>query len=208
MSMFLKGGSGYLVKTFLKHHVIFTEGSKGEQAYVLLEGRVEISGEVNGRKKVFAVLKPVSIFGEMALFLDDQSRTATAVAMDDCKVVIINRYDLEKYIEESPQIVSTILNVLVHRLKLATKKALQVPNVPLSVCRILDLFAKTGQMELPLDPAVRTLSDIFLVDSQQIQGVLNKLSGDGLVSIEGSGGMRRLHLLEEDFLDVALHKKS
>ncbi len=207
MSMFLKSGSGYLVKTFLKHHVIFTEGYRGEEAYVLLEGRVEISGNVNGRKKVFAVLKPVSIFGEMALFLDDQTRTATAVAMDDCKVVLINRYDLDKYIEESPQIISTILNVLVNRLKTATKKALQAPNLPLSVCRIFDLFAKTGQMNIPYDHAVRILSDIFLVNPAQIQGLIEKLQGDGLLAVEGSGGKRSLVLLEENFLEAATRRR-
>ncbi|MDK2954705.1 MAG: family transcriptional regulator, cyclic receptor protein [Desulfovibrionales bacterium] len=197
----LKSGSGYLVKSFLKHHVIFTEGSKGEEAYVLLEGRVEISGSINGRKKVFAVLKPVSIFGEMALFLGDQARTATAVAMDDCKVVIINSYDLEKYIEQSPQIVATILNVLVSRLKVATKRALQVPNLHISVCRIFDLFAKTGQMEIPYDHAVRIISDVFLVNASQLQDFLKQLAADGLISIEGSGGKRSIVLLEENFLE-------
>jgi CRP-like cAMP-binding protein len=167
----------------------------------LLEGRIEISGSVNGRKKVFAVLKPVSIFGEMALFLDDQTRTATAVAMDDCRVVLINRYDLEKYIEQSPQIVATILNVLVNRLKVATKKALQVPNLRMSICRIFDLFAKTGQMEVPYDHAVRILSDVFLVNASQIQDFLEKLVEDELVSIKGSGGKRSIVLLQENFLE-------
>ena len=50
----------FLQRSVLKHNVIFTEGSRGDEAYLLVDGKVEISGSVDGRKKVFAVLQPVA----------------------------------------------------------------------------------------------------------------------------------------------------
>ena len=92
----------FLQRTVLKHNVLFTEGSKGDEAYILTEGKIEISGTVAGRKKVFAVLSPVSMFGEMALFLEKHARTATAIALEDAKVVVLHGDDLESYIQTAP----------------------------------------------------------------------------------------------------------
>ena len=96
----------FLQRSVLKHNVIFTEGSRGDEAYLLVDGKVEISGSVDGRKKVFAVLQPVAMFGEMAVFLEDHGRTATAIALEDCKLVVLNRDDLQGYIDSSPPAIS------------------------------------------------------------------------------------------------------
>lgn len=173
----------FLQRTVLKHNVIFTEGSRGEEAYLLVDGKVEISGSVDGRKKVFAVLQPVSIFGEMALFLEDQGRTATAIALEDSKVVVLNREDLEGYINEAPPAISAMLSVMVTRLKSTTKKALRAPNVPLGIVRILDLFTLNGKNDILYDSAVRHMSDIFVCSASTIEGYLQGLVGQGHIAI-------------------------
>lgn len=173
----------FLQRTVLKHNVIFTEGSKGDEAYLLVDGKVEISGSVDGRKKVFAVLQPVSIFGEMALFLEDQGRTATAVALEDSKVVVLGRDDLEGYINSAPPAISAMLNVMVTRLKSTTKKALRAPNVPMGIVRILDLFSLNGKNEVLYDSAVRHMSDIFVCSAATIEGYLQGLAGQGHIAI-------------------------
>lgn len=173
----------FLQRTVLKHNVIFTEGSKGDEAYLLVEGKVEISGSVDGRKKVFAVLQPVSIFGEMALFLEDQGRTATAVALEDSKVVVLGRDDLEGYINTAPPAISAMLNVMVTRLKSTTKKALRAPNVPMGIVRILDLFSLNGKNEVLYDSAVRHMSDIFVCSAATIEGYLQGLASQGHIAI-------------------------
>lgn len=178
----------FLQRTVLKHNVIFTEGSKGEEAYILTEGKVEISGSVDGRKKVFAVLQPVAIFGEMALFLESHGRTATAIALEDSKVVVMNREDLEGYIESAPPAISAILNVMVNRLKNTTKKALRAPNVPLGIVRVLDLFELNGKSEILYDSAVRHLSDIFVCSPATIEGYLQTLTTQGHIAVDTSGG--------------------
>lgn len=173
----------FLQRTVLKHNVIFTEGSKGDEAYLLVEGKVEISGSVDGRKKVFAVLQPVSLFGEMALFLEDQGRTATAVALEDSKVVVLGRDDLEGYINAAPPAISAMLNVMVTRLKSTTKKALRAPNVPMGIVRILDLFSLNGKNEVLYDSAVRHMSDIFVCSAATIEGYLQGLASQGHIAI-------------------------
>ncbi|MDQ7834566.1 MAG: cyclic nucleotide-binding domain-containing protein [Humidesulfovibrio sp.] len=178
----------FLQRTVLKHNVIFTEGSKGDEAYLLVDGKVEISGAVDGRKKVFAILQPVSMFGEMALFLDDRGRTATAIALEDSKVVVLNRDDLEGFIQAAPPAISAMLNTMVARLKSTTKKALRAPNVPMGIVRILDLMESNGCSEIGYDQLVRHMSDIFVCSPQTIEGYIQGLASKHHVLVDTSGG--------------------
>lgn len=177
----------FLQRTVLKHNVIFSEGSKGEEAFILTEGKVEISGAVDGRKKVFAVLSPVAMFGEMALFLESHGRTATAIALEDCKVVVLNADDLDGIIQTAPPVIQAMLNVLVSRLKNTTKKALRAPNVPLGIVRILDLFETNGKSEILYDSAVRHMADIFVCSPASIESYLQTLAAQGHILVDTSG---------------------
>ncbi len=201
--------STFLVKNFLKYSVIFQEGSKGEAAYLLKEGRVEISKVMDGKKKVFAVLKPVSVFGEMAILLDDERRTATAVALEDSKVVEIKKDDFTEYMRKSPPMISTILNVLVHRLRTATQKSLRVPNIFVGICTMLDLFAHHGQTRLNHLDTLNALAKSFNTSRESVEKALEMLERDSLISLESrEDGEKTLVLLEtKDFLGKVAAKR-
>ncbi len=191
----------FLSRTMLKHHVIFHEGTHGDSAYILIRGQVEISGSVDGRKKVFALLNPISIFGEMALFLDDQNRTATAIALMDCEVIEVTRHDLDDYLHSAPQVISSILTVLVARLKTTTKKAMLVPGIPMAIVRMLDLFAANDCMRIGFDNTVRTLAETLVTPKGNIRGYLFGLANGGFISIgKDEHGRKIIRILHHDLL--------
>jgi len=66
---------------YRKYDLIFTEGSPGDCAYMIDEGRIAIIAEKNIH---LAILSTNAIFGEMAL-IDEEVRTATAFALEDCQ---------------------------------------------------------------------------------------------------------------------------
>lgn len=105
-----------------KYDLIFTEGDSGDCAYMIDEGRVAIiSGkDIKGKHKVLAVLGKNSIFGEMAL-IDEEVRTATAFALEDCKLSTITDKTIHFLIEKEPLALSPLLEVLSHRLRQTTK---------------------------------------------------------------------------------------
>lgn len=201
--------STFMVKNFLKYSVIFQEGSKGECAYLLKEGRVEISKILDGKKKVLAVLKPVSVFGEMAILLGDERRTATAVALEDSKVVEIKKSDFEEYMRKSPQMISTILNVMVYRLKTATAKALRVPNLFLGLVNVLDLMGKSGATNINYLNAVNTLSVAFNTPNDSVEKALQMLADDGLLTVQAKGGGEKSLVLSDatDFMGQVMAKR-
>lgn len=187
----------YLMRSFLKYNVIFQEGSRGDAAYLLKEGLVEVSKDIGGKKKVLAILKPISLFGEMAIILEDQKRTATAVALEDVKVVEIKKDDFEEFVRMSPQIMQSVLNILVHRLKAATVKSMRVPSVFHGSALALDLFARHGVTSVDHLAFKKFLSQAFIVPPEQTEPFIETLAGLDLVEMQKqSDGARHIVIKE------------
>lgn len=101
---------------FYPSTLIFEEYSLGDSAYILKEGRVEISMNRNGEKVILAELKPVSIFGEMALLSKEQRRTATAKALDRVKVIKLDKANFDQQLSDTPSIITAVLHGVTQRL--------------------------------------------------------------------------------------------
>lgn len=198
----------YLMRNVLKHNVVFNEATKGDAAYILTEGKIEISGIIEGHKKVFAILKPISIFGEMALFLDDNTRTATAIALEDSKVIVVTKDDLDEFTRNSPKVISSIITVLVSRLKSTTKKAMKVPSVGLGIVRILDLFASNDNTTLRYGKTVRTFAETFICTPDRIEQYIHGLAQQGLIAIgRDETDQRVIQIRERHILNAVLKNK-
>ncbi|GFM36691.1 Crp/Fnr family transcriptional regulator [Desulfovibrio psychrotolerans] len=175
--------TSYVARTFLKYSVIFAENSKGDSAYLLQEGRVELSKEVNGRKKVLAILSPINMFGEMSLVLDDKRRTATAIALDDVRAVEVKQEHFDGFIRESPQIMQTLIDVLVHRLRSSTRKSMQVPSLFQGTCRTIEMLARNGVRQFDYMHALMSLKDAFVSSEDRVLDILSKLEHLKLIKI-------------------------
>ena len=107
---------------YKKYDLIFTEGSPGDCAYMIDKGRVAIiSGKnIHGKHKVLAIFDANAIFGEMAL-IDEEVRTATAFALEDCQLSVIAPKTLHYLIENEPLTLNPLLGVLSQRLRQTTK---------------------------------------------------------------------------------------
>lgn len=202
--------AAFLVRNFLRYSVIFSEGTRGDTAYLLKEGLVEISKVVDGKKKVFAHLRPPSMFGEMAILLEDEKRTATAVALEDSKVIEIKQYDFQQFLKDSPVIISTLVNVLVHRLKTATNKSLRVPNLFTGICNILEMLGEHGVRELNYLSTLNNFSQTFNISKENIDKALGMLEEHELIEFFMNDSRERtIRLLEVKDLahKAAEHKK-
>ncbi|HUH65806.1 MAG TPA: cyclic nucleotide-binding domain-containing protein [Syntrophales bacterium] len=105
--------------TFQDGEIIFEEGSTDDALYVVDYGSVELSKMVKGRKVVIESLQPGYIFGEMA-FLARIPRTATAQAVGETSVGIIDRAFLDAEYSKLSEHFQTIITTLALRLQKAT----------------------------------------------------------------------------------------
>ena len=76
-----------------KGAVIFRKGDVGSRLYAVRSGAVRVSApSEQGKDAIFNLIVPGELFGEIA-FLDGGQRTADAVAIDNCELMIIERRD-------------------------------------------------------------------------------------------------------------------
>lgn len=98
-----------------KGGAIFYEGDKGENAYLIQSGEVEIFTEKDGDRTILGVLGPGEIIGEMALF-GEGTRTASVVALDDVNLIKINKTILENKLLKSDITIQAIVRMIAKRL--------------------------------------------------------------------------------------------
>ena len=122
--------------------VIFNEGSSGDWIYVILGGAVEISKVVQGQKYVVAILKEGEVFGELG-FVGVSKRTATARAIGQTRLGIIDREFLEKEYNQLSSQFRSIFEVIILRFKeLLEKTCTSTKRQELRVERSLSLVFK------------------------------------------------------------------
>jgi hypothetical protein len=95
---------------------VFREGELGTEMFILQEGQVEILKTVAGVDEQLAVLEKGDFFGEMSL-LEDLPRTASARAVNDCKLIRINGSTFDQMLRGKPEIAVRIMRKLSRRLR-------------------------------------------------------------------------------------------
>ena len=99
-------------ETFAAGETVFVEGEPGYTMYVVLEGHVEIC--VGG--KMLEVAGPGSVIGEMAL-INSSTRSATAIAQDDCTLASIDDLQFLSLIVRRPQFALSVMEIMANRLR-------------------------------------------------------------------------------------------
>ncbi|MFA6528732.1 MAG: cyclic nucleotide-binding domain-containing protein [Candidatus Gracilibacteria bacterium] len=97
------------IKRFMAGDVVFKEGDRSSELYIVIEGKVQIvKGVSGGGMKIFAVLDHGGIFGEGAL-LSDKGRGASAQALSDVSLCVLRREDFNKFLKQNPAYAAGLL---------------------------------------------------------------------------------------------------
>ena len=105
--------------------VIVQENDFGDTAYVIEQGQVEVSKELDGHKVHLAYLGAGEIFGEMSM-IDEKPRSATVTAVTETVVSEIRRDDFFNSFQTDPKVALALLKVLFERLREAHAMILQL----------------------------------------------------------------------------------
>jgi len=107
-------------RAYRKGAVVFSEGDAGTSLYLIEKGEVKLTIlSPDGKEVIVALLGPGGFFGELAL-LDGGSRSATAVARSDARLLALEREHLLQFLERHPQAAASLLAALSRRLRRTT----------------------------------------------------------------------------------------
>jgi len=108
-------------RTYVAGEFIFLQGDPGIALYIVREGEVEIRRkDSSGNEYKLANFTKGDFFGELAL-VDGEKRSASAIALTDCRISVLFKPDLDEFIEKFPgkgiKILQGISSVLAERLR-------------------------------------------------------------------------------------------
>ena len=134
-------------KIYEKGDVIFSEFEKGDTFYLIQSGQVQLVKIVNGIEKNRDILKASEIFGEMAI-LENSPRSATAIALDQVKVLEFNKENFEVLMTGNPAIAMKLLKLFVKRIYTQKRRFM--------VLTLGDLQARVGDVFIMLYQTMHT----------------------------------------------------
>ncbi len=105
-----------------KGQIVFREGNRSDFAFIIEDGRIEVSRRrKDGNIEVIDILGYHEIFGEIGM-IDGGPRSATATALQNSKVTLISRNDLNTMARKDYKAWYPIIKALSARLRRSTTR--------------------------------------------------------------------------------------
>jgi CRP-like cAMP-binding protein len=197
------------VREFAKGSTIFRRGEPGNTAFILTEGTVEIFITEGKNKTVLGVLHPISVFGEMALLLKNQQRTASAIAKSDAKLAEISRKDFDDFFKRSPKLISAVLQTMVERLEQTNARVSQSPDLYIIITEMLNLLILHDRIShIGFNQVIDCIENSYKLDSATIIKTMNFLQTLGLIEIRADrhNAVKLIEIIKPtDFIERARH---
>lgn len=117
--------SGPETITFQKGEVILSQGERGDCAFLIQMGSVEVFRMEGGQQKQLGVASPGGIIGEMAL-IDPAPRSAAARALERTICTRITPNMLERALSQAPPLVRYLLRSFIRNIRVANGDTLDM----------------------------------------------------------------------------------
>jgi CRP/FNR family transcriptional regulator, cyclic AMP receptor protein len=157
-------------RSLQKGEILFHKGDQGSAFFIIIKGLIKIgvSNKI-GDEVTLAHLRNGDFLGEMAL-LDEQPRSASATALEDSLLYVLNRNDFFPFLFQNENAVRSILRALSIRLR-----------------RTDDLFTEISFLTVPARLAKRLLelAEPLQNQSEEIKAYRVRISQRELASMLG-----------------------
>ncbi len=178
-------------KQLKEGEVLFEEGTTGRELYIIQDGELGVYKDTSEGSIELAVIPKGGIIGEMSL-LDHQPRSATIKAVSNTEVVVINEKVFQLTLEKAPLWLTSIVKIVVSRLRDANKRVDQsvLRDRERGVISLITLLIPQYKYEFASMSAIaydQVVVEAYYVcrlkkmDSQKILAVLSKR---GIIAIE------------------------
>jgi len=105
--------------------VIVSEGIVSNNAYIIIEGKVNITKKVDKKNVLINTLEQGEIFGEMGL-ISNTVRSASVVAVGNVTIGVIEKEQFDKVVDQLPDDLKLIMKGIVDRLRYTSEQLSQI----------------------------------------------------------------------------------
>ena len=175
------------VRAFPKRAIIVTEGDDTDSLYIVLSGKARVYvADDKGREVQLNQLGAGEYFGEVTF--DGGPRSASVMAVEDCRCAIVKRSELTGFLEKQPELALHIMRKLARRVRDLTEnvRSLALMDVYGRVARLLLELAeeRDGRLVVRESLTHRDIASRVGASREMISRIFSDLTDGGYVRKE------------------------
>jgi CRP/FNR family transcriptional regulator, cyclic AMP receptor protein len=175
------------VRAFPKRAIMVTEGDDSDSLYVMISGKARVFvADDKGREVQLNQLGVGEYFGEVTL--DGGPRSASVMALEDCRCAVVKRAELTPFIEKNPELAIHIVRKLARRVRDLTEnvRSLALMDVYGRVARLLLELAedKDGRLVVSEPLTHKDIASRVGASREMISRIFSDLADGGYVRKE------------------------
>lgn len=189
-------------RSFGRNEVVCHAGDPADSLHLVEAGHLAVRGSLpSGSTATFRILGAGDYFGELALLREDGRRTASVVALEPSRTLVIAGSAFHRLLETDPRMGVALAALLADRIDNLSGRLLETMYVGLDrrvYARLVELATSYGIADnragIPLGQA--SLADLVGATRPSVNQVLQRLARQGLVELRRGG----IDLLDVDEL--------
>jgi len=175
------------VRAFAKRSIIVSEGDDTDSLYVIVSGKARVFvADDKGREVQLNQLGPGEYFGEVTL--DGGPRSASVMALEECRCAVVKRAELTTFIEHNPELALHIVRKLARRVRDLTEnvRSLALMDVYGRVARLLLELAENQEGRLVISEHLthKDIASRVGASREMISRIFSDLADGGYVRKE------------------------
>jgi CRP/FNR family transcriptional regulator, cyclic AMP receptor protein len=173
-------------RTFSAGESICRVGDRGESMMAVVVGIVRISlPTIRGKEIILADLRPGELFGEIAL-LDGGPRSANAMALTNCQLMILARRDVLPFLETNPTACMKLMEILCARIRRSDERMADIAffNLPVRLAKILLSYQPQGRGATKLSLSQSELAEMAGGTREKVNRCLRDWQRQGILELK------------------------
>ena len=167
-------------RAYTRGSIIFNEDDSGGEMFYVLSGRICLERVDCQVKKTLAEMGPGQYFGEMAALIDVR-RTATARALEDSHLAVIDAATFQNLMRDSREVALSMLREFSTRLKNSNAALEEFTNL---WTRLVIIMHFLDQPRASLEEHIPGLSQRTQKEPVEIRKLIQELTDEGILIIK------------------------
>ena len=174
-------------RAFSKNAVIINEGDETDSLYILLSGRIKVFvSDEDGKEVVLSTMREGSYFGE--LVLDGGPRSASVMAVEQCRCFVIPMSELERLLERNPLFARHLIHLLIAKTRSLVKQVrdLALKDVYGRFAKFVDESAveQNGARVVPERLTQQDIAERIGGSREMVNRIVKDLTAGGYISVD------------------------
>jgi CRP/FNR family transcriptional regulator, cyclic AMP receptor protein len=182
---------------------LFLKGDPGDALCAIRRGKIRIATSTeSGKRLTLNILGSGDVFGEIAL-LDGRPRTADAIGIERCELLMVQRRDFVALLERRPTVALRAIDLVCARIRWMSDRMEESAFLPLPVRLARRLVGLTEDYGTEIDVSQEELAVFVGATRESVNRQLQNWKQQGFVEL----GRNRIRLIDrEGLLPVLEHE--